>query len=310
MRFPLFLGALGCGALASSWRSPSAKTVLAKSDEKKSVFDHHYKPFTLGEVINLSEDTAIFRFLLPNPDDVFDLVACSTLQATFKDGVNLVDQPQRNYTPITPNGTKGYFDLIVRKYPNGRFTEHLFSMEVGESISFRVIQYKMKYVPNKWKNVGLIGGGTGITSLLQIMRASFDAPEDKTNIHLLFANRCESKILLRGLVDDFAKKYAHRFKVTYIIDKAENPDTWKGKVGHIGPQLIKETMPPPGPDMQVCICGPDAMLHKLCGAAPAVMKAWSGGLAYQPAMANVNNLQDVGGYMGQLGYEKEHVYRF
>jgi len=310
MRFPLFCGALAFGAMTNSLRTSSQVSAEAVEKSKKHMFDHHFKPFQLGEVINLSEDTAIFRFLLPNPSDIFDLVPCSTLQAQFKDGSNIVDQPMRFYTPITRNGTQGYFDLIVRKYPNGRFTEHLFSMEVGENLLFRCIQYKMKYRPNKWRHVGMIAGGTGITCMLQVMRASFAAPEDRTQMSLLYANRAESKILLRGLIDEYAQKFADRFKVTYIVDKAENEKEWKGKLGHISCSLVKETMPAPADDIIVLICGPDPMMHKIAGSSKAVMKQMSGGLALQPAMSNLNNIQDVGGYLEELGYQKEMLYRF
>jgi cytochrome-b5 reductase len=317
----MFAGAVAFGAFANSFRASSKTSAASEAiqshdaaamvtGKKPPVFDHHFRPFQLGEVINLSEDSAIFRFLLHSPEDEFDLVACSTLQASFREGMNLVDQPMRFYTPITPNGTKGYFDLIVRKYPNGRFTEHLFGMEAGETLLFRCIQYKMRYKPNKWREVGLIGGGTGITSLLQVMRASFGEATDKTKMSLLYASRSESKILLRGLIDDFAARFANRLKVTYIIDKPEDPATWKGRVGHITQQLIQETMPAPANDICVLICGPDPMMSAIVGAPPAVLKQMSGGLAIQPAMANLNNLQDVAGYMGKLGYAKEMLYRF
>lgn len=309
MRLPFFLGALATGAMMNSYQSSSKVSASAK-EKRSAVFDHHFRNFPLGEVINLSEDTAIFRFLLPTQDDVFDLIPCSTLQACFKEGTNAVEQPVRFYTPITPNGTKGYFDLIVRKYPKGRFTEHLFSMEVGENIQFRCIQYKMQYKPNKWREVGMIAGGTGITCMLQVMRASFSAPEDRTKMSLLFANRSESKILLRGLIDDFAAKFSSRFNVHYIIDKPENPQEWRGRVGYINAKTIKETMPAPADDIVVLICGPDPMMHSICGSQKAVLKQMSGALAQQPAMANLNNIQDVGGFMEELGYQKEMLYRF
>lgn len=37
--------------------------------------------------------------------------------------------------------------------------------------------------------VGLIAGGTGITPMLQIIRAMIKDPEDKTEVSLLFANQ-------------------------------------------------------------------------------------------------------------------------
>jgi cytochrome-b5 reductase len=297
------------GAAIQSFYSSAAH---AKSDShtKKSVFDHNFKPFVLGEVINLSDDTAIFRFLLPDEEDVFDLPACSSLQASFKAGSNIVENPIRSYTPITKNGTKGYFDLIVRKYRKGRMTEHLFSMEVGESLLFRKIQYKFRYVPNKFNNVGMIAGGTGITAMLQVMRAALDDSNDSTKLSLLFANRSDKKILLRGIIDKYAQEHSDRFKVHYTVDHVEEEKDWKYFTGLINTAMVRETMPPPDNKNVILVCGPDPMLHSLTGAALAVLRTMSQGLAYQPALSGLNNIQDVGGILGDLGYVKENVYRF
>lgn len=54
--------------------------------------------------------------------------------------------------------------------------------------------FKVKY-PGKpeqlryAKQVGLIAGGTGITPMLQIIRAMIKDPEDDTKVSLLFANQ-------------------------------------------------------------------------------------------------------------------------
>lgn len=295
---------------APSSSASSGQSSLPRFSSSKPVFSHQFKPFMLGQVINLSEDTAVFRFLLHNPDDAFDLPACSTLQASWKEGAQRVDQPMRFYTPITVNGTKGHFDIIVRKYPNGRFTEHLFSMHVGECLLFRCLQYKLRYKPNKWDHIGLIGGGTGITPLLQVIRASTVDPQDRTKLSLLFASRSESKILLKGTLDGIQKQFSDRFKIHYMIDKPERPLEWDGLVGRISEETIKKTMPPPKPGTLILVCGPDKMMQSICGSPFAVLRAMSGGKTVQPAGANLNNFQDVHGLLGRLGYTKDYVYRF
>ncbi len=46
------------------------------------------------------------------------------------------------------------------------------------------------------KNIGLIGGGTGITPLYQVLNAVYTF-HDKVNVSLLFANKSSSDILLK-----------------------------------------------------------------------------------------------------------------
>lgn len=308
MKFFTFTVASMLGAMVHSFSAAPSRVAHCR---KEPVLDTKFKPFLLGEVINLAEDVAIFRFLMPTADAEFDLVPCSTLQACFKEGVNIVDQPMRFYTPITPNGVKGYFDILVKKQVRGRFTEHLFSMNVGESLLFRVVQYKLKYKKNAWKEVGMIAGGTGICPVLQFLNASLDTPGDTTKLSLLFANRSENKILLKGVIEEKVLKHADRFKAHYTVDTLENPNVpFDGYVGHITEKMVQETMPKPSLKNLVLVCGPDGMMMRLVGSTIGVLKAMSGGLAYQPTGAVLNNVADVEGMLGRLGYTKDMVYRF
>ena len=53
------------------------------------------------------------------------------------------------------------------------------------------------YTPNMVKSFGMIAGGTGIAPMYQIITAILKNPEDKTKIHLVYANVTESDILLK-----------------------------------------------------------------------------------------------------------------
>ena len=271
-----------------------------------------FKPYKLGEIINLTEETAIFRFLLPNLDDEFEMRPCSTLQAQKKEGAMQIEQLQRMYTPISPNGTKGYFDILVKKQPHGRMTEHLWQMRPGDSLKFRVVMHKLRYLPNVYENVGMIGTGTGVTALLQVIRASVADPTDKTKLSLLFANPSDQRVLLKGTIDDLAAQSNGRFKPYYTVDKVASTEPWQGFVGYIDARMIKKTMPPPGPKNIVLVCGSDQLLNSVCGVPFAVLKPWSSGQSMQPAAAHgVGNITDeVGGALGELGYQTSHVYRF
>lgn len=335
-----FLTVGAAAALGAAMQSMySAHRTAAECAAKKEAFTTKFQPFVLGEVVNLAEDVAIFRFLLNDPDDVFNLVPCSTLQGNFKEGTNIVDRPMRFYTPITSNGTKGHFDLLVKKQRPGRFTEHLFSMDVGDTLDFRAVQYKLTYRKNRWSNVGMICGGTGLCPILQFMNASLETPGDTTQLRMLFANRSENKILLKGMLDDKARKHRDRLKIFYTVDSFDNPEMvvnpvykkgkpldvshvdqplvspegkpyFNGFVGYIDTPLLQATMPKPADDCLVLVCGPDMMMAKVVGAAPMVMKAMSSGLALQPSGAVLNNAADVRGYLGELGFTKDMVYRF
>src|SRR3989338_8037770 len=114
------------------------------------------------DIVEIAPDVKIFRFALPDPSDTFTLPPCSTVQSRIWVGSSANDYVERFYTPCTPNGAKGHFDLIVRNH-HGRMTTPLFKLKVGETMDFRAIMFKLKYRPNKWEDVGMIAGGSGIT---------------------------------------------------------------------------------------------------------------------------------------------------
>jgi cytochrome-b5 reductase len=296
--------------------APARSPFAPKYDKAKlknfqgNAIGYNFTSMKLGEVINLTSETAIFRFLLPNADDVYHLTPCSTLQVQDRHGSNMVEQVQRMYTPITPNGTKGYFDLVVKKQRHGRMTEHLFAMEAGDSLLFRIVDYKFQYQKNLYEHIGMIGAGSGITPLLQVIRGALQHDDDNTKLSLLFANPNQKRILLKGVIDELAAGSNGRFTPHYIVDKVLDDEPWDGLTGLIEKDAIKRTMPPPNDANLLMVCGSDRLMNHLCGLPWHVMKLWSNGQAKQPATSNANNMGELGGLLRDMGYHSERVYRF
>ncbi len=112
------------------------------------------------------------------------------------------------------------------------------SLKVGDTIKVRGPKGAMVYTPNMVRAFGMIAGGTGITPMLQIIRAVIRGRPagDKTQIDLLFANVNEEDILLKEDLDKLAAE-DKGFRVYYVLN---NPPTgWKGGVGFVTPEMIK-----------------------------------------------------------------------
>ena len=62
-------------------------------------------------------------------------------------------------------------------------------------------------------------GGTGITPMLQLIRAVFRDHDDKTELSLLFANQSEDDILLRPELEQVQREFPDRFKLWYTVDR-------------------------------------------------------------------------------------------
>ena len=100
------------------------------------------------------------------------------------------------------------------------------------------------------KHLGMIAGGTGITPMLQIITAVIrDKHDSTTTMALLFANQTEADILLRDELDELARKYPHRFRVSYTLDRPEKD--WTGFSGFVSDEMIKAALPAPGDGVQV-----------------------------------------------------------
>ena len=83
----------------------------------------------------------------------------------------------------------------------------------------------------------MIAGGTGITPMLQVIRAVVRgrAAGDKTEVDLLFANVNKEDILLKEDLDQLAKEDAG-IRVHYVLNNP--PEGWTGEVGFVTPEMI------------------------------------------------------------------------
>ena len=126
-------------------------------------------------------------------------------------------------------------DLVVKIYPanthpkfpeGGKMTQHLEALAIGDTIDVRgpsgLIVYQGRGLFDikedkkgdakqvRVSQVNMIAGGTGITPMLQLIRAVFRDPADKTCLSLLFANQSEDDILLRKELEEVQEKYPDR----------------------------------------------------------------------------------------------------
>ena len=269
-----------------------------------------WRPFTLGEVIPLTRDVALFRFLLPNAESTLKQVPCATLEARFYMSTKMESLVSRHYTPISTT-TKGYFDIIVRKRPNGYMTNHLFGMVPGDALEFRTSAPRMRYKANKWKEVGMIAGGTGITPMLQILESALDKdPTDKTKFSLVFCNRTEENVLLKATLDDYARRFPDRFRVTYGVDNCIDPDKWKGFQGIVTEEELETTMPKHDKGNIILLSGPDEFLGYIAGATKSMSSITSSGRRIQPRTGNMRGMVQLGGLLKEMGYENNGVHMF
>jgi cytochrome-b5 reductase len=88
------------------------------------------------------------------------------------------------------------------------------------------------------RRLGMIAGGTGLSPMLQVIRAIADDPEDGTSVHLIFANQTETDIFMRSALEDLPKD---RFHLWYTLDRP--PPGWTHGSGFINADMCREHLP-------------------------------------------------------------------
>jgi cytochrome-b5 reductase len=205
---------------------------------------------------DISPDVRMFRLALPNANQMFIVPTTSTVEMQFPDGYS------RQYTPVNPNGTKGYFDILIKRYPGGKCTDgYLWKLVNGDSIRCCLRNLHMKYTPNQFENIGMLCAGVGITPVLQIIRDVVTNPYDKTMCHLLYVNREEGDILLREELDRLQAQYPDKLRVTHSLT---NPSSeWKGLIGGVTNDSIASAFKFKGGSQSIIYaCGPDGWIEE------------------------------------------------
>ncbi|CAO2836913.1 unnamed protein product [Amaranthus hypochondriacus] len=228
---------------------------FAKRKPQGCLDPKRYKEFMLIQRTKVSHNTDIFRFALPTPKSILGLPVGQHIKCRGKDSEG--QEVVRSYTPITLDSDIGYFELLVKMYPQGRMSHHFRQMKKGDFLPVIGPKGRFKYQPGKVRAFGMLAGGTGITPMFQITRAILENPKDMTKIHLIYANKTAYDILLKEDLDGFASKYPDRFKVYYVV--SEPPPDWDAGIGHISKETIQEHCPRPAADVLILRCGPPGM---------------------------------------------------
>ncbi|MED6210219.1 NADH-cytochrome b5 reductase [Stylosanthes scabra] len=239
---------------------------------KKCLDPNNFKEFELIKKTQLNHNSARFKFALPTANSVLGLPVGKNIIARGRD--SLGEEVMRSYTPITLDSDVGYFELVVKMYPNGKMSHHFRQMKIGDKLEVKGPKGRFSYKSGQVRAFGMIAGGSGITPMFQITRAILENPKDKTKIFLLYANVTVDDILLKEELDNFVNKYPNQFKVYHVLNKP--PNEWNDGVGYITKDMIQTHCPAPAKDIQILMCGPPPMNN--------AMTAHLNALGYLPKM--------------------------
>ncbi|KAH8805722.1 hypothetical protein F5884DRAFT_755283 [Xylogone sp. PMI_703] len=282
---------VGCLIVKSEWVPFAVLLALVlggykflNSGPKKVLKPDQFQEFELKEKTIISHNVAIYRIALPSKNHILGLPIGQhiSIAANIAQPDGTTKEIVRSYTPISGDHQPGYVDLLIKSYPTGNISKYMASLNIGQTIKIRGPKGAMVYTPNMVRHFGMIAGGTGITPMLQIIRAVIRgrASGDKTEIDLIFANVNPEDILLKEDLDQLATE-DKGFRVYYVLNNP--PENWTGGVGFVTPEMIQKWLPKPASDVKLLLCGPPPMI--------SAMKKAAEGLGFQKARA-VSKLED------------------
>lgn len=154
---------------------------------------------------------------------------------------------------------------MIKAYPQGNISAHMKTLKVSDTMKVRGPKGAMVYTPNMCRHIGMIAGGTGITPMLQVIRAIVrerprNGGKDTTKVDLIFANVNTDDILMKEDLDALDKE-DENFNVHYVLNNP--PEGWTGGVGFVTADMIKAHLPAPASDIKIMLCGPPPMISAM-----------------------------------------------
>lgn len=288
-----------------------------------------FRRFPLQWSRPITHDSKYCRFFLPTtrhrmgmdvaPGEVQG--ACVVVRTKDENG-KVITRP---YTPVSQNHQLGFFDLLVKKYPGGKVSNHIHSLETGDYIEVKGPFAKYQSKINYHEQIGMIAGGTGITPIYQVLIKMLKDPRNKTNFSLVYANNRPCDILLIKELQDLQRRhsrladqnrpslstlgemgsnacnhwhkpeidYRHHNRFSLYLTVLDCDEYWPTGIGYISKGVLKNYMPAPGTGNKILVCGPDGMYDAICGRTDE-----KGGQG------------ELKGLLKEMGYTKDEVFKF
>lgn len=148
-------------------------------------------------------------------------------------------------------------------------TSYLDSLEVGAKVEMRgphgTIGYPSAGKVTRGKtsqqasHLVLLAGGSGITPMLQLIRAAFESVKDTTQFTLLYSNTSLEHVIALDQLEPLANIYPGRFQLHHILSSASTDDKsalGSSLVGKLDKELLQRFLPGVDPSVAVFLCGP------------------------------------------------------
>lgn len=223
--------------------------------KNKSKSDGRYLNVTIKEVVNITKDAV--NLVFENPEEKIQYQP-----GQFITIIDTVDgkKVRRAYSLCSSPFTNENPAVTVKRVEDGVMSNHINdNYKAGQEIQIMEPMgiFTTQYDESKERNICFIGGGSGITPLLSLIK-SFLIKEPKSNVSLIYCNRDESSIIFH---EELTKLEAgnSNFKVIHILE--ENSNGIAEVEGRPSPGIISDLVDTHKlSNCEFFICGPQPMM--------------------------------------------------
>jgi len=266
-----FIGVIAIGVVYAGWKVLS----FGGAAEGKPLKKKEFQKYRLIQKEVLTHNTRRFRFALATPTTKLGLPIGAHIGVRVPNPPTGVEDLERMYTPTSSPDDTGYFDLVIKVYPDGNLTPRLDKLAIGEYILARgpmgIVRYPepglvrkevgRKKIDLPCKQINFICGGTGVTPILQVATQILKDDKD-IKVAIINGNISVDDMLCHDLLEtmkDQASRKGHEFSVFYTLDKP--PVGWTGGAGYVTADMISKNLFPPSEDTCTLLCGPPPMVR-------------------------------------------------
>ncbi|HRP01789.1 MAG TPA: ferredoxin--NADP reductase [Candidatus Kapabacteria bacterium] len=163
-------------------------------------------------------DTVSISFEIPQElIDIFTYRAGQYI--TIKVPINGEESRRAYSLSSTPN--ENYLTITVKKVDEGKVSNYVNNvLKIGDSVEVMppLGNFTIECNPNETKYYLLIGGGSGITPLMSIIKTVL-AQEPQSKITLLYQNRNQETIIFKKELEQLTAEFNDKFTVIHYLSK-------------------------------------------------------------------------------------------
>jgi len=220
----------------------------------------------------------------------------------------------KSYSPVSHPSTPNEFSLLVKSYQpidGGGVGHYLCNLQRDDVFTAkvkapRVMHGDTSILHRGWKHVGLVGGGTGVAPLYQILVLLLQSDEN-TKISFLNIQKTKDDILLQKELEQISAEYPERLRVTTLLTQEQGTNNDDDSVLYYGNrgtvEFVHKILPNPKDDVMILVCGKDGFVDYWGGPV--------GRAAPKPGQKKGAKIQGpLLGLLHNAGYDASQVFKY